>query len=203
MNYQPTNQPPEGITPENIEGHLNAFRDGYNAAIPATVIQPIGLQDDWKEKFKDWLLNHIQFNSKGNIEIIVDHVERYIRTATPPPQPSGIDVEDMAKASLRETFNKWTGKTCTDDQWDEYLEKESIQLTLAAMIHFKAGYATSPQSSEERQRGWTIQSSTSEEEKDSDDWDRLIADIRLYENNSQEYNDFIKELKSTYKISKR
>lgn len=33
MNSKPTNQPPSGMTPDNIEGHLNAFRDGYNAAM--------------------------------------------------------------------------------------------------------------------------------------------------------------------------
>lgn len=45
MNSQPTNQPPEGMTPDNIEGHLNAFRDGYNAATPA-VVNPLPTIDE-------------------------------------------------------------------------------------------------------------------------------------------------------------
>lgn len=41
---------------------------------------------------------------------------------------------------LREVFNEWTGKTCSGEQWLEYLGKDSIQLTLAAM----EAYASRP-----------------------------------------------------------
>lgn len=43
-----------------------------------------------------------------------------------------------AEEILREVFNEWTGKTCSDEQWAEYLAKDSIQLTLTAMHKYRS-----------------------------------------------------------------
>lgn len=44
---------------------------------------------------------------------------------------------------------------------------------------------------------------TSEQETVVDIWQEVIASVRLYENNVQGFDEFVKQLQSTYKISKR
>lgn len=72
--------------------------DMLNKVYEAKSLAPIKTEgeDEWKEKFKDWLVNNMQFTSKSNVEIIADHVERYIRPSAS-PSPVGIDVDKLAK----------------------------------------------------------------------------------------------------------
>jgi len=49
-----------------------------------------------------------------------------------------------AEVCLRGVFNEWTGKTCSDEMWAEYLGKDSIMLTLVAMKKFAASQFRTP-----------------------------------------------------------
>lgn len=140
MNSKPTNQPPEGITPENIEGHLNAFRDGYNAA--PTVIQPLGVQ--WvkaKETPKingEYICKMMPKNgvqavkkvewendSETHAEYWSCFVIEWLDESTPPPQP-----EDALAGKYADKM--------IDLGWRDNTDKDVI------ISDFKSGYSAKP-----------------------------------------------------------
>lgn len=47
--------------------------------------------ESWKQRFEHWLIFNLQITSKSNVQLIIDHVERYIRPAS---QPSSALVEN-------------------------------------------------------------------------------------------------------------
>lgn len=180
MNSKPTNQPPEGMTPDNIEGYLNAFRDGYNAAMPPTVnplptideagviavrisdkvnpeltaqeealfvagfqecikylatsaqpptvVNPSGLQDH--KKIITDLMKELESICSGYTGFTGDSLRSYEAAekylSTPPPQPLGIDVDELAK--------KYANHNSDGEGYVGYAERYWA---------FKAGYAAS------------------------------------------------------------
>lgn len=47
-----------------------------------------------KEKFSDWLVNNLHLTSKTNVELIINHVERYYYSQSSHPYKEEVDKED-------------------------------------------------------------------------------------------------------------
>lgn len=112
-------------------------------APPPTVIQPLGLQDDDKNLLMGFVVQVLMRHKMNPMQAsllandIIEYVKQHgAKLPAPPPQPLGIDVEELADTSFF--------KINADPYYNNRLHKADF------IVGFKAGYAASTQSSEEK-----------------------------------------------------
>lgn len=108
-------------------------------APPPTVIQPLGLQDDDKNLLMGFVVQVLMRHKMNPMQAsllandIIEYVKQHgAKLPAPPPQPLGIDVEELADTSFF--------KINADPYYNNRLHKADF------IVGFKAGYAASKSS---------------------------------------------------------